>query len=537
MGKIIETKDISDWEILSDDGWHDITHIHKTVKYDVWELITDTHTLKGADEHIVINGDGIQVYMKDLMIGDTIKTDTGDESVLSIKKLDIEPEHMYDVTVDSADHTFYSSGILSHNTTMSSVFLLHYLLFNKDKTIAVLANKESAAKEVLRRIKGAYEMLPLWMQQGVNIWNEKSIGLENGMRLIASTTSSDSISGETISLLYLDEFAKVKPHVAEEFITATMPVIASGKTSKVIIVSTPLGMNHFYSYWKGATEPEVKNQNNFYPIKVNWWDHPNRNDAWKKEVLQTFNNDLNRFNQEFGNKFLGSSDTLIDSEILDRMVIRQPIDIKYNGLFKIYEAPLAGAVYVMGVDTAKGTGRDYSLIQVIKIDGTNDLTQVAVYRDANISPHDFAQACIGISKYYNEAMMMIESNGIGEALTNAIWYEYEYDNIANVDTKGLGVFSSTKTKLQANLLLKRYLDNGYLKLYDEQTIAELSRYVEVRPNIFKAESSTSHDDCVTSLLWAVYFMETSYYDSDNIEVKTLDQQYDLTNSGPIMFLP
>ena len=185
-------------------------------------------------------------------------------------------------------------------TTMSSVFLLHYMLFNKDKTIAVLANKESAAKEVLRRIKDAYEMLPMWMQQGVLTWNEKSIGLENGMRLIASTTSSDSISGETISLLYLDEFAKVKPHVAEDFITATMPVISSGKSSKVIIVSTPLGMNHFHSYWKGATEMDEKHQNNFYPIKVHWWDHPERDEKWKKEVLQTFNNDENRFNQEYG---------------------------------------------------------------------------------------------------------------------------------------------------------------------------------------------------------------------------------------------
>lgn len=422
-------------------------------------------------------------------------------------------------------------------TTMSSVFLLHYMLFNKDKTIAVLANKESAAKEVLRRIKDAYEMLPMWMQQGVLTWNEKSIGLENGMRLIASTTSSDSISGETISLLYLDEFAKVKAHVAEDFITATMPVISSGKSSKVIIVSTPLGMNHFYSYWKSATELDEKNQNNFYPIKVHWWDHPDRDEVWKKEVLQTFNNDENRFNQEYGCRFLGSSSTLIDPDVLDKMNRRPPVEIKFNGAFKVYEIPVDGVTYVMGVDTAKGTGRDYSVIQVLRIDGEQKLSQVAVYRDANISPHDFAQVCIGISKYYGDCMMMIENNGIGEALTNAIWYEYEYEYIANVDAKGLGIRSTTKTKLQANLLLKRYLDNGYLTLVDERTIGELSRYVEVTPNVFKAETSSSHDDCVTSLLWGLYFLSTSYYDNENLEVKTLDQQYDLSNSGPIMFLP
>jgi hypothetical protein len=422
-------------------------------------------------------------------------------------------------------------------TTMSSVFLLHYMLFNKDKTVAIMANKETSAKEVLRRIKGAYEMLPLWMQQGVVTWNEKSIGLENGMRLIASTTSSDSISGETISLLYLDEFAKVKQHVAEEFITATMPVISSGKTSKVIIVSTPLGMNHFYSYWKGATETEPELQNNFYPIKVHWWDHPDRNDAWKEEVLKTFNNDLNRFNQEYGCRFLGSNSTLIDPDILERITLRRAVDIKYNGTFNVYELPVDGQTYVMGVDTGKGTGRDYSVVQVLRIDSEKKLKQVAVYRDNNISPHDFAQVCIGISKYYKDCLMMVENNGIGEAVCNSIWYEYEYENIANVDAKGLGIRSTTKSKLQANILLKRYIDNGYLELVDDATVAELSRYVEVTPNVFKAETSSAHDDCVTSLLWALYFITTDYFDSDNIEVKTLDQQYDLSNSGPIMFLP
>ena len=537
MGKIIETKNISDWEILSDDGWHDITHIHKTVKYDVWELKTETHKLKCADDHIVIDINRYQRYVKDFIIGDQIITDSGIESVISVEKLDIDPEYMYDVTVDSKDHTLFTDGILSHNTTMSSVFMLHYMLFNKHKTIAILANKETAAKEVLRRIKSAYEMLPLWLQQGVVTWNEKSIGLENGMRLIAATTSIDSISGESISLLYLDEFSKVKAHVAEEFITATMPVISSGKNSKVIIVSTPTGLNHYYSYWKGATEMDEKNQNNFYPIKVNWWDHPNRDDAWKKEVLQTFNNDLNRFNQEYGNQFLGSSSTLIDPDVLERIKTQRPIDIKFNGAFKIYEAPVDGVTYVMGIDTGKGTGRDYSVIQVLRIDGEKSLKQVAVYRNNTISTHDFSQVCLGISKFYGECMMMIENNGIGESLCNAIWYEYEYEYVCNLDPKGLGIRSTNKSKLQANLLLKRYLDEGYLTLSDEQTVAELSRYIEVKPNIYKAETSSTHDDCVTSLLWALYFIITDYFDNENLEVKTLNQQYDLTNSGPIMFLP
>jgi len=207
------------------------------IPYDVWLLKTDTHELKCADEHIVIRDDGSEAYVMDLCVGDKLVTESGIECVVSVEKLDVPPEHMYDVSVDSDKHTLFTNGVLSHNSTMSSVYLLHFMLFNKDKVVAILANKESAAQEVLRRVKAAYGMLPLWMQQGIRKWNEQSIELENGMRMIANTTSSDSISGETVSLLYLDEFAKVKPHIAEEFITATLPVVSSGKTSKVIIVS------------------------------------------------------------------------------------------------------------------------------------------------------------------------------------------------------------------------------------------------------------------------------------------------------------
>jgi len=298
MGKIIETKNLEDYEIWTDSGWQDITHIHKTVSYDVWELKTESFSLECADEHIVIRDNGEQVFVCDLVVGDKIKTENGVEEVISVYKTDKPQEHMYDVTVDSEDHTFYSSGILSHNTTMSSIFLVYYMLFNKDKTVAVMANKEAAAKEVLRRVKQGYSLLPLWLQQGIRKWNETSIELENGCRLICATTSADSISGETVSLLYLDEFAKVPAHVAEEFVTATMPVVSSGKDSKVIIVSTPNGLNVFHQYWVNATRTDGKN-NNFFPMKVNWWDHPERDDEWKKRMLDTFNGDEKKFLQEY----------------------------------------------------------------------------------------------------------------------------------------------------------------------------------------------------------------------------------------------
>ena len=432
---------------------------------------------------------------------------------------------------DGREHAIVLMPRQMGKSTMSSIYLLHYMLFHADEVVAILANKESAAKEVLRRIKTAYKMLPLWLQQGVVSWNEKTLELENGMKLIAATTSSDSISGETVSLLYLDEFSKVKPHVAEEFITATLPVVSSG--GKIIIVSTPLGMNHFYEFWSGA----LRNENAYYPIEVNWWEHPERDEAWKARELRSFNNNVKRFEQEYGNKFLGSSSTLIDGDILKRMNLVQPIDYKWNGVFSIYEHPVDSAMYVCGVDTAKGTGNDYSVVQVLKINNEKSIEQVAIYRCNEIPPHEYAQVCIGISQYYNDAPLMIENNDIGSSLCDTIWYEYEFDNIINLDPNGLGLRSTKKSKLEANLLLRRYANDKMLIIRNFDTISELSRYVEIRPNVWQGETKTTHDDCVTSLLWGLYFITTQYFDGASMEIKTLDEQYDLGNSGPIMVLP
>ncbi len=230
-------------------------------------------------------------------------------------------------------------------TTTSTIYLLWYALFNRDKTIAILANKEKTALEIMRRIKFAFQEMPLWLQQGIQEggWNKSSISLENGTRIIAAGTSSDSISGETVSLLYIDEVAKIPRHVADDFFTATYPVIASGKSSKIIMISTPVGLNHFYDFWIKA----VRGDNQFYPIKVPWWDVPGRDDEWKKRTISDIGK--TKFSQEFSCKFLGSSETLIDSDDLERMDIREPVVDKWNGLLKIYEPPkqlVSGELYV-----------------------------------------------------------------------------------------------------------------------------------------------------------------------------------------------
>jgi hypothetical protein len=532
VGKLIESFDVDEWDVWTDDGWKEIQQVHKTVKYDVWKVKTDSFTLECADEHIIIDKNYNQVYVKDLKKGDRVLTENGIEKVRSVKRMKRDAEYMYDMSINSKTHTFYTNGILSHNTTISTVYLLHYILFNKDKTVAILANKEPTAIEILRRVQLAFKSLPLWLQQGVieGGWNKKSIFLENGIRAIAATTSSDSISGETVSLLYMDEFAKVKSHIAEEFVTATFPVVSSGKTSKIIIVSTPVGMNHFYEFWSKATQ----GVNNFYPIRVSWQDHPDRDEAWKDDMIQTFGK--HRFMQEYSCKFLGSSDTLIDGDVLERCPVKEADSYLYGGLMAIYEPLKKDAKYILGVDSAKGTQRDSSVIQVLRIVGEHKIKQSAVYAYNNIKTHEFAQVCIEVSRRYNGAYMMVENNGEGGEVANTIWYEYEYDYIINCDAKGdLGIRSTKKSKLAANINLKRYLESGWLDIYDRETVTQLSKYVEVTPNVFKAETRTTHDDYVTSLIWGLYYLLTDFYDEKNTDRKDIDDEFKIEMKTRLCF--
>jgi hypothetical protein len=461
---------------------------------------------------------------------------TIDYGKIKIKLFDFQKKILkaYTEPPNNCRHCIVLASRQIGKTTVSSIYLIHYLLFNSHKTVAVLANKEKTALEIMRRIKMAYENLPLWLQVGIKEdgWNKESLLLENGNRLVAATTSTDSISGETISLLYLDEFAKIKEHIAEEFITATLPVITSGKTSKVIIVSTANGLNFYYDFWINA----VRQVNGFFPIKIPWWHHPERDEKWKEETLQLLNGNLSRFNQEYNCQFLGTSNTLIDPETLEKTDFVNPIDYKWNGLLRIYEHPIEGQLYILGIDTAKGTGKDNSVIQVLRIINEHDIRQVAVYMNNRIDTHEYAQVCIGVSEYYNSAYMMIENNSEGGETANVIWHEYENENILNCDDKGIGIRSTKKSKLAANLNLKRYMENKWLTLVDKETVNELSKYVEISPNVFRSETKTTPDDHVTSLLWGLYFVTTDYFDDRDISVKTLDEKYVIDDEDkPIFF--
>lgn len=192
-------------------------------------------------------------------------------------------------------HVVVLSARQMSKTTVATIFLLHFLLFDKECNGAILANNEKTARDILSRIQMAYLNLPLWLQQGVSDagWNKGSIQLENGVNIIAASTSSNSVRGRALKKIFLDEAAFVFDYIWEDFWNSVLPTISSGKTSQIIMVSTPRGMNHFYNIYKDA----VNDKNNFYPVKIAWHERPDRDEEWKKNTMKDIN--LQTWNQEY----------------------------------------------------------------------------------------------------------------------------------------------------------------------------------------------------------------------------------------------
>lgn len=332
--------------------------------------------------------------------------------------------------------------------------------------------------------------------------------------------TNDTLSHQCLAL---DEYAFVNVNMQKEFMSSVLPTISSGKSSKIIVMSTPNGIEMFYNMWMSA----VRGESNYYPIKIMWSDVPGRDEAWKQDIIKSLPDGLNQFNVEFGCRFLGSANTLIDADKLEKFKFKPYEIVKWNGLMKIWEEPIAGKKYVIGVDTASGGGNqssNYSVIQVLKINSIKDVEQVAIYRCKTITPYDYAPVVIDISNYYNDASAMIENNAdVGGILITMLWNEYEFDRIINIDSKYLGIRASVLTKREGNMLLKRYLENNWLVLNDKDTIHELSIYEETSLNCFRAANKQC-DDCVTSLVWALFYLKTNDFLYSNIYVEEENQK-------------
>ena len=411
-------------------------------------------------------------------------------------------------------------------------YLLHYAIFNANVNIAILANKASTARDLLGRLQFAYEKLPQWMQQGIVVYNKGSMELENGSKILAASTSASAVRGGSYNVIFLDEFAFIPNHIADQFFASVYPTISSGKSTKVIMVSTPHGMNHFYRYWHDAE----RQKNDYVATEVHWSEVPGRDSEWKRQTIA--NTSEQQFKVEFECEFLGSVDTLISPSKIRTMVYTDPI--KQNAGLYVYEDPKPDHDYVCTVDVARGVGCDYSAFIVI------DITQyphvvVARYRNNEIKPMLFPSIIYDTVRGYNNAYILCEVNDIGDQVASILQYDLEYQNILMCSMRGragqivgqgfsgkktqLGVKMSKTVKKEGCLNLKTLIEEDKLIFNDYDIISELTTFIQ-KHNSFEAEEGCNDDlaMCLVIYAWLVlkdYFKELTDQD---IRKRLYDEQ-------------
>ena len=387
----------------------------------------------------------------------------------------------------------------SGKSTTTISYLLHYALFNPNSNIAILANKSSTARDILGRLQLAYENLPKWLQQGIINWNKGNIELENKSMIVAAATSSSAIRGGSYNIIFLDEFAFVPANIAEMFFSAVYPTISSGQKTKMIIVSTPYGMNQFYKLW---TDAENK-RNDYVPIEVHWSEVPGRDEKWKEATIR--NTSPEQFQQEFECEFLGSVNTLISPAKIKNMTFQTPI--QSNAGLDVYEQPIKGHTYVCCVDVARGVTKDYSAFTMIDV-SKMPYKIVAKYRNNDIKPllfpHTIEQVCLG----YNHAHVLVETNDLGQQVAEALQFELEYDNLLMTTQRGrsgqvlgagfsgrgsgFGVKMTKQIKKIGCSNIKTLIEGDKMLINDFNIIEEMSTFIK-RGQSWQAEEGNTDD--------------------------------------------
>ena len=399
-------------------------------------------------------------------------------------------------------------------TTVLTAVILHNVLFNENYSVAILAHKADQAREILGRIQLAYEHLPKWLQQGIINWNKGSVELENGSKILASSTASSAIRGTSQNLVYLDEFAFVPGHIQEEFFASVYPTISSGQTTKVLITSTPKGLNLFYKLWKDSEE----GRNDYKRIDVHWSQVPGRDEKWKEETIR--NTSEEQFREEFECEFLGSSSTLINGQKLKLLTYSNPI--KTDNELKIYSEPEQDRLYMITVDTARGVEGDYSAFKVFDVTEM-PYKDVASYRNNTVDPILYPNIIHPVAKHYNNAFILIETNDIGQQVADILHYELEYSNLlytANPDKKGVrlsagfsghshaGVRTTPIVKKLGCSNFKTLVENDKLIVNDYETLQEMYRFIH-KGSSFEAEEG--NDDLVMCCVLFSWMTDQLYF--------------------------
>ena len=415
-------------------------------------------------------------------------------------------------------YTIIATSRQSGKTTSVVAYILWYILFNDSKVVALLANKGETAREILSRVQLAYQHLPKWLQQGVIEWNKGSLILENNSRVVAAATSSDNIRGYSINLIFIDEAAFIENW--DEFYGSVYPTISSGKETKVVLVSTPNGLNHFYKLWINAHKKGVEH-NGFNPVQVNWTEVPGRDEKWRQQTLAALNFDEAKFQQEYCVEFMGSSGTLISGWKLKELVHQNSIYEK-DGL-AMYVSPNKARSYVCIVDSSKGKGLDYSAFSIIDVT-VMPYVQVCAYKNNTITPLDYAEVVHRVAKSYNVASVLVEVNNMGEQVAHALHMDFEYDNMLFTENAGRegkritsgfgnnvekGINTTKNVKATGCSILKLLIEQNQLIINDFSTIQELSTFSKKGVS-YEAEPG-HHDDMVMGLVLFAWLSDQMYF--------------------------
>ena len=475
-----------------------------------------------------------------------------DDGLVPFKLYDYQKEILRSFAANR--FTVITTARQAGKSTTTCAFILWYILFHSDKVVALLANKADTAREILGRVQLAYQHLPKWLQHGVGEWNKGSFVLENNSRVIAGATSTDSIRGFSVNFLFIDECAHIDNW--DEFYTSTFPTISSGKSTKIGLVSTPNGLNHFYDIWHMANAPEKdergneieyhgdpltrNGRNGYHPIKVMWHEVPGRDEKWRLFTLAGLNFNEEKFRQEYCCEFLGSSGTLISGHKLQllREAVENPTAIA-NSL-NIYRHPERGHLYMCICDVSRGKGLDYSAFSIIDVTEV-PFRQVCTFRDNMITPVDYAEHILHACRYYNNAYNLTEINDIGGQVVDSLWNDYEYEHLISTGNAGRagkrvqfderserGIRTTKPIKNMGCMLLKLLVEQNRLEIYDRTTVEELCRFSR-KGSSFEAEEGST-DDLTMSLVLFGWLSDQQWLKDLNA-INTMQELRDKTYSG------
>ena len=437
------------------------------------------------------------------------------------------------ITVDSPSSLFLCGNtfVPTSNTTIMTVYALWETCFKKDKRVLIVANKEDTAKMILRRIKMAYEQLPNWLKPGVKQWDKTEVIFENDSSIAISTTTSSAARGESINCLIVDEMAHIPEHIVQEFWNAVIPVISSYSGTKVFITSTPNGTgNKFHEIYSKTERGEMEEWSH---DRIDYWEIPGRGKKWKETMMQLMAKEQKSFDQEFGNQFLETGQSAVDSQLLDhfRAISKPPLEILEDGAYRIWEYPNPQRLYVVGVDVGEGIGQNASVAQVLDVSDLTNIKQVACYHNNLIDPFHFAGFLYKLTGQWGMPYLYIERNNSGGQVIDALKEVHNYNNIADYSTDKLkyfdrlGIYSHTNSKYEGIMNMRYWINSlKVVELYDIATTQELESFVRYPNGTWKAKAGDYvFDDRVMSLVWALFSLEPKmaqkYYDVESFDTQ------------------